>query len=81
MAVLLLISSQRFCYSSELHTRISDIDITTGRVDHIHELLQSLYDDVFRRLRVSVYSFVSELAVLCRRIFKCSGKLFNMRHL
>lgn len=81
MAVLLLISSQRICHTAELHSRISDNDFTVCRLDNIHEFLQSVYDDVFRRLRASVYTFVSELAVLCRRIFKCSGKLLNLRHL
>lgn len=81
MAVLLLISSQRNRYSPELNARISDNDITAHRVANIHELLQSLHRNVFRRLRASIYTFVSELALLCRRIFERSRKLFDMRHL
>lgn len=81
MARLLLDSSQRFRHTAQRHTRISDNDITLLTVDHIHELLQGSHDDVFRRLFAAVYTLVSELAVLRRRVVERSRQLFHMRHL
>lgn len=81
MAVLLLNSSQRLCNTAELHARISDNDIAICIVDHILEFLQGLHDDVFRRLRASVYTFMSKLALLCRRISECTWKLLHLRNL
>lgn len=81
MAVLLHVSFERNSDASELHARILDNNFTVRRMDNVHELLQSLHDDFFGHLCAAVYTFVFELALLCRNFVECSGKLLSMHHL
>lgn len=81
MAALLCVSKQGVRDTPELHAWLPHTDIVVRRLDHIHQLLQDLHDDVLECLCAVVHTVVSKLALLRRHIAECSGKFLDLHHL